>query len=212
MLIAVDRIEDHPENANRMNDALLGKLIAHLERSGHYPPLIVRPHPSQADRFQLIDGHHRLLALKRLGRPEANCEIWEVDDACVTELLLTLNRLHGEDDPFRRAALLGRLAASMPLEEMARRLPENAQRIRKLTALLDRPALAPPPPLVDLPQTVTFVMTARQRARLIDKLEAICKDRTRALLRLLKLDDAEPAQPQHANPADECGLENGSVA
>lgn len=188
MRIALDLLENHPGNANRMSQAMLDKLVAHIGRSGHYPPLIVRPHPGQSGRFQVLDGHHRLVALRRLSHHDAACEVWDVDDQQATELLLTLNRLHGEDDPFRRASLLERLRQSLDMSELAARLPEDAQRIQKLLALnAAPPALATPPDLGAMPHAVTFFLSASQRQRLFDKLKSIAPDRSGALITLLEL-------------------------
>ena len=58
-LISLNALDAHPDNANHMPAATLAKLITHIRDSGEYPPLIVRPHPKNADRFQILDGHHR---------------------------------------------------------------------------------------------------------------------------------------------------------
>ena len=36
-------LEPHPENSNRMPAHLMEKLKAHIERTGLYEPLVVRP-------------------------------------------------------------------------------------------------------------------------------------------------------------------------
>lgn len=189
-IIALDHLDSHPDNANRMTPALLEKLTAHVRQSGEYPPLIVRPHPASADRYQILDGHHRAEVLKRLGYEQARCEVWHVDDARASLLLLTLNRLHGEDDPHQRGALLEKLSRSMGLEQLARLVPEDTVRIGRLMALNhDPPPLAEPPPLERMPQAVTFFLTQVQRSRLFEHLELICRDRSEALIRLLALDE-----------------------
>ncbi len=186
--IALDLLDDHPDNANRMGGDLLAKLVAHIRDNGNYPPLIIRPHPQHAGRYQILDGHHRAKALHRLGRTEACCEIWEVDEAQTDLLLLTLNRLCGEDDPYRRGALLKRVSKLCGLTELAAKLPEDVQRIRKLIeAAQGPPSPLPPPDLASMPQAVTFFLTAGQRDRLFDRLKAVARDRSEALVVLLEL-------------------------
>ena len=186
--IALDLLDDHPDNANRMGEDLLAKLVAHIRDDGKYPPLIVRPHPQHAGRYQILDGHHRAKALHQLGRNEACCEIWDVDDGQTDLLLLTLNRLCGEDDPYRRGALLKRVAKLGDLKKLAAKLPENVQRIRKLIeATQAPPSPSPPPDLASMPQAVTFFLTAGQRDRLFDRLKAVTRDRSAALVALLEL-------------------------
>ncbi len=186
--IALDLLDDHPDNANRMGEELLAKLVAHIRDNGKYPPLIIRPHPQHAGRYQILDGHHRAKALHQLGRTEACCEIWDVDDGETDLLLLTLNRLCGVDDPYRRGALLKRVATLSGLKELAAKLPEDMQKIRKLIETTQAPpSPAPPPDLASMPQAVTFFLTAPQRDRLFDRLKAVARDRSEALVALLEL-------------------------
>src|SRR5262245_14781034 len=134
--IPLDQLDSHPDNANVMPAALFRKLVRHIETGGRYPPLIVRPAPDSSDvvqnvshdvshdhhrtpRYQILDGHHRAKALRQLGRESAECMVWDVDDEQADLLLLTLNRLHGEDDPQRRGALLERAARSLDLKSLA---------------------------------------------------------------------------------------------
>ena len=41
--LLLDALDSHPENANRMSADRLEKLKGHIERTGRYEPLIVRP-------------------------------------------------------------------------------------------------------------------------------------------------------------------------
>ncbi len=186
--LALDLLDAHPENANAMSPELLEKLIAHIRETGHCPPLIVRPHPEHQGRYQLLDGHHRAIALRKLNHTHAACEVWDVDDDQATMLLLTLNRLHGEDDPQQRGMLLKRLSQHMEIETLASKLPEDVDRINRLIALTSPPPLpAPPQALDDLPHAVTFFLTSAQRRSLFAKLRDIQPDRSAALVALLEL-------------------------
>lgn len=199
--IPLDLLDNHPDNANRMGDDLLGKLVAHIRDTGNYPPLIVRPHPQHAGRYQILDGHHRVKALHKLGRTEARCEIWEVDEAKSDLLLLTLNRLCGVDDPYRRGALLKRLADLTDLSELASKLPEDVHKIRKLIeATQAPPSPAPPPNLDSMPHAVTFFLTRPQRDRLFERLKSVARDRSQALIEILEL-SGQATECAHDCPA-----------
>jgi ParB family chromosome partitioning protein len=188
-LIPLAHLVPHPDNANRMPPRLMKKLIAHIGARGEYPPLIVRPHPLHADHFQILDGHHRAEALKRLNHDSANCEIWNVDDDRAALLLLTLNRLHGEDDPRKRGDLIARLNQSHDLKSLAKLLPDQAKAIGKLMQLtLPPPPPAPPPALDRMPHAVTFFLSLSQRDRLLARLDSISANRSTALVQLLDLD------------------------
>ena len=43
--VPIDRLEPHPENANRMSADRLEKLKGHIARTGRYEPIVVRPIP-----------------------------------------------------------------------------------------------------------------------------------------------------------------------
>jgi ParB-like chromosome segregation protein Spo0J len=150
--IAIEAIAPHPRNSNVMTEEALGKLQRHIDRTGRYEPLVVRPLGGEAGgaaQYQVLNGHHRLEVLRRLGRKTARCEVWEVDEREALLLLATLNRLEGRDDPMRRAALVAELAARSPGEDvvaLARFLPEDRAALERALALgreaLPRPVAA----------------------------------------------------------------------
>ncbi|PSH55900.1 plasmid partitioning protein RepB [Phyllobacterium endophyticum] len=57
-----DRLED-------IDTADFEELKASIEEHGQQVPILVRPHPQSADRYQVAYGHRRLAALQALGRP-----------------------------------------------------------------------------------------------------------------------------------------------
>ncbi len=133
--IGIGLILPHPENCNRMKTQALDKLRRHIERTGRYEPIVVRPHPTAARRFQVINGHHRLETLKTLGHKNAQCIVWDVDDEQTRLYLATLNRLSGEDVPERRSLLISSLLESCELEDLALLLPENRDQLAELERL-----------------------------------------------------------------------------
>jgi len=117
-----------------MTEEDLEKLARNIEQEGgRYPPLIVRGDPAVQGNYQLLDGHQRAKALRRLGHEEALCHVWECDDAMALRLA-TLNRLQGEDSPASRAQLLSELTLIVPTEELAMLLPESLEQINDMLA------------------------------------------------------------------------------
>jgi ParB family transcriptional regulator, chromosome partitioning protein len=133
--IAISRLVAHPANPNVMSDAMFRKLVRNIERTGLYEPIVVRPHPKKEGCFEIINGHTRVKALDRLGRKEADCVIWDVDDAQTEVLLATLNRLCGSDEPAKKIALLKELTKRMGTVELAKILPQTAKQIDRLINL-----------------------------------------------------------------------------
>jgi ParB/RepB/Spo0J family partition protein len=138
--IELSKIVAHPDNPNVMSDATFRKLVRNIERTGLYEPIVVRPHPKEKGRFQIINGHHRVKALERLGREEADCVIWDVDDEQTAVLLATLNRLAGSDVPAKKIELLKELTKRMATAQLAKLLPQTAKQIERLINLKLNPA------------------------------------------------------------------------
>ena len=135
--IPLAALRAHPANANRMAADRRAKLAANIVlQEGRYPPLIVRPHPTERDAFQVLDGHQRWAVLAELGHARATCYCWPCDDATALRLLATLNRLEGADVPVQRAALLQELQTLLPAADLATLLPEDAEAIADTIALL----------------------------------------------------------------------------
>jgi ParB-like chromosome segregation protein Spo0J len=171
--IPLDAIEPHPENSNRMPLPLLEKLKGHIQRTGRYEPLIVRPLNNDGC-YQILNGHHRARALRELGHTHARCDVWEVDDAEARLLLATLNRLEGRDDPSARALLVSRLAEGRSAEDLARLLPEPPDAVERLLRL----AQPPPGPLAPdalepIARPMTFFLSEEQHALVSEALREI---------------------------------------
>ena len=135
--IALDKLDFHPDNPNRMSKVNFGKLVRNIERSGRYEPLIVRPCPDKADYFQIINGHHRCHALAKLGYETADCIVWDIDDEETDVLLATLNRLGGSDELAKKLKLLKRLSKRTEANILARILPQTRSQIERLNSMLD---------------------------------------------------------------------------
>ena len=135
--VPLDDLVPHPLNSNVMSEDLREKLKAHIKRTRRYPFLVVRPF---GEKYQVLDGHHRVAILRELGHTEARCDVWDVDDREAKLLLATLNRLEGQDQPIRRAQLIHELLGEMGMEDLAGLLPESDRQLEDLHSLLEFPA------------------------------------------------------------------------
>ncbi len=184
-MVPLDDLVAHPLNSNVMPEEFQAKLKAHIKRTGRYPFLVVRPHPEEAGKYQVLDGHHRVAILRDLGHREARCDVWEVDDREAKLLLATLNRLQGQDLPIRRAQLLHELLGEMNVGDLAGLLPETDKQIEELHALLEFPAdeiaamLAERAELEErtLPVVLSFVVSHEQE-ELIESAVELASDGT----------------------------------
>ena len=202
--IELSRLVPHPMNSNRMPEDLFEKLCVEIGSSGRYPPVIVRAAPyacgARATRaeaaalvesrpYQILDGHHRVAALRKLGRGTARCVVWEADDAEALALLATLNRLQGRDDPRKRAALVKAIERSQPdlarAEAWLSRLPETRAELDRLASVLRAPEpLERPRALEEMPLAVHFFLMPADARRVEARLAAMGGTRAEALVRL----------------------------
>jgi ParB-like chromosome segregation protein Spo0J len=150
--IKLEKLVAHPDNPNRMSKDKFAKLLRNIERTGRYEPLVVRPCPQKSCKscekkspngdkrscFQIINGHHRLRALKELGYKTAEVVVWDLNDRDTDIMLATLNRLGGSDVLYKKLSLLKKLNQSAfrgHTAELAKLLPQTANQIKRLTEL-----------------------------------------------------------------------------
>ena len=133
--IGLDKLIAHPGNCNRMSETKFGKLLRHIERTGNYEPIIVRPHPKRRGCFEILNGHHRIRVLEKLGAACAECVIWEVGDSEALVLLATLNRLGGSDDVYKKSQLVAGLHQHFNSKDLVRMLAESRRSIERLKKL-----------------------------------------------------------------------------
>jgi ParB/RepB/Spo0J family partition protein len=177
--IPIDRFVPHPDNPNRMSKANFAKLVANIQRTGRYEPLVVRPCPpdqvgGRQGYFQIINGHHRWQALSQLGYKTADAVVWDIDDAQVNILLATLNRLGGTDILEKKLALLKKLNDQMPIKDLAKLLPQTAKQIERLTNL-KMPAV--PAQAGPFAVPMVFFLTSEQAEIVQDALFLACLPR-----------------------------------
>lgn len=175
--IALDKLDFHPDNPNRMSKVNFGKLVRNIERSGRYEPLIVRPCPGKADYFQIINGHHRCYALAKLGYKRADCIIWDIDDEETDILLATLNRLGGSDELAKKLKLLERLNKRIKAGKLAKLLPQTAKQIERLTNL-KRPSAPAQMNVKCFANPLVFFVNDKQQERIEKALSLVEEPKT----------------------------------
>ena len=179
-----------------MDEETLAKLRRHIERTGRYEPLTVRPHPSEEGKFQVLNGHNRLRVLREIGHESALCTVWNVDDDQTRLYLATLNRLAGKDVPERRTILLENLLESYEVDELTKLLPDSKKEMEELEQLIRKeiealPALdLPDQPELQIPVILNFMLDESEAREVNQALDMAIKvadenlSRSQALLEL----------------------------
>lgn len=104
--IPLDLLDDAPINANVLPDSKFRELKASIARIGFAVPIVAR---DKGDgRFEIIDGHHRVRAMREMGETHIPGVLLEEGEDPRT-VALALNRLRGETD----LAIASRMLAEM---------------------------------------------------------------------------------------------------
>jgi len=133
--ISLDRLTEHPMNANTMSEAAFRKLVRNIERTNFYEPFVVRRHSQKYGFYQIISGHQRARALRQLGYKKADCIIRDFDDEDAKLLLASLNRLTGKDKLEKKRELICRLSERVGAGELSKIIPYTKGQIEKLCSL-----------------------------------------------------------------------------
>ena len=177
---------DRPDRATVQPPRVRRTLAEQIARHGCYPPLIVRRHPSEAGKYEILDGHHRAEILRRLGHTSARCEVWPVGEDDAELAAATLNPLRGRQDARRAAARARRLVRHYGRDAAAARLGLTPRALRQRLLAGRRPRRREPPAL-DL-HAVVFHLPWADLDRLEQTLRAVgagTLPRGQALLRAI---------------------------
>lgn len=124
-------------NPNTCKQETMDKLAANLKKTGICPTLAVRPNPYEKGTYIIIDGFHRKLVLEQMGWETVPCQIFDVDEKMAGVLLSTMNRLRGEDSPYKRAQLLDELQKCFDVDDLLQWIPESKGELADLVSLLE---------------------------------------------------------------------------
>ena len=163
--LPLSNLHPHPDNANRMSKDKFAKLIRHIKHTGQYEPIVVRRHPLTDNAWQILNGRHRVRALKQLGSSYVDCVIFYADDEQARLYLLNLNRLCGRDNLYKKAKLIEQLCRTHSSRDLAKRLSDSKTTIEKLNALSQNQPL-PKADAAPVLLPMTFFVTADQHTLL----------------------------------------------
>lgn len=120
-VVSLDKLQPNPWNPNVMNSEMYRKELASIRKFGYVNPMLVR---ELAGGYQIIDGEHRLKALRQLGYEEAEVTIIEgLPDEEAKQLTIVLNETRGRADPEKLATLLRGLLEDVPKSDLLDVLP-----------------------------------------------------------------------------------------
>jgi len=195
--LALSDLTGRGDRASLLSTRAKAALADHISRLGCYPPLIVRPHPDRAGKYEILDGHHRAEVLRSLGEETARCEVWPVDSADADIAAATLNHLHGRPDAKGRARQVKRLVRSLGRDLAAARLGMTPAALRQQLAATQGPRRSEPAAGLDL-RAVVFHLSAEDEQHLRRALDDAGRrelGRAKALIRAVNRPSGRPGGP-----------------
>jgi ParB/RepB/Spo0J family partition protein len=114
------------------------RLLASLAEVGQQTPIVVVSAEGQTDRFVVIDGYKRIVALGQLGRDTVDAVIWPMSEAAAVLLDRSL-RLSEHETALEVGWLLAELERRFDygLDELARRFDRSVSWVSRRLALVE---------------------------------------------------------------------------
>ncbi len=131
--IDIGKLIAHPDAPSRMSQIMAKKLGCGISAVGHYESVIVRPF--DGGRYQILNGHSRVAALRALGRTKVCCDIWNIDDDAARLFVAACSSVRGTSVPELRVGLLFDLLERFSPAELGALLPESEAQLTRLLAL-----------------------------------------------------------------------------
>lgn len=140
--IPIDRIRPNPNQPRREFDERdLEDLAASIREKGVIQPLILRPHPTEPEAWEIVAGERRWRAAQRAGIHALPAVVRELDDTEVLELAIIENVQRADLNPLEEALgyrqLMDRFGHTQ--ERLGEALGKSRSHIANLLRLLTLP-------------------------------------------------------------------------
>ncbi|HET9948174.1 MAG TPA: ParB/RepB/Spo0J family partition protein [Longimicrobiales bacterium] len=123
------------------SDAELAELVESIRENGLLQPLVVRPAPGAAERYELVVGERRFRAVTRLGWEDVPVVVREADDETLLVLALVENLQREALNPIEEAEGYAALADRYALghAEIAKAVGKDRSTVANVLRLLKLP-------------------------------------------------------------------------
>ena len=140
--IPLGAVVPNPVQPRRVfTDVELENLTASIRENGLLQPLVVRPAPGTADRFELVAGERRYRALRRLDWSEVPVVVRDADDETLLVLALVENLQREALNPLEEAEGYESLAQRFDMKhaDIAKAVGKDRSTVANLVRLLKLP-------------------------------------------------------------------------
>lgn len=128
-----DQLLPNEWNPNKTTDRQQAAIGESLQTYGQVLELLVRPHPTEPDKFQIVDGEHRYNALSETVYVNV---IHDLSEADAKKLTIVLNETRGKADKVELAQLLADIQVDLG-DDLMLGLPYDNGELEELIKLAD---------------------------------------------------------------------------
>jgi len=113
-------------------------LAKDLKAWGQHKPILVRPHPTSSNKYQVVDGEHRVRALRKIGQALVRAEVHMLSDEEAFFRAMRINQLHGKPlEELEEACHINKMIAVFGYteEQVAKRFKKSQQWVSQRRSL-----------------------------------------------------------------------------
>jgi len=108
----------------QFSPSYIDDLAESIHREGQLKPVVVRLHPTEPNRYQVVDGEHRVRAIKRLGMITVRAEVRKLSEEEADFLAMQINLMHGKR--------LSQLEEALHIKKLTERYGYTQQKVAEL--------------------------------------------------------------------------------
>jgi ParB/RepB/Spo0J family partition protein len=115
----------------------IGELVTSLSTYGQFSPIRVRKHPTKRGLYQVIFGHRRLSAARKLGWATIDAELVEASDSEALAMAFAENECRKDFSDFEKGLILAKMHKdlSMSYEEIAKQIHRSVSFVSQHIAM-----------------------------------------------------------------------------
>jgi len=116
----------------------INTLAEDMKAWGQHKPILVRPHPTDPNKYQVVDGEHRVRALQRIGQALVRAEVHPLNDEEAFFRAMRINQLHGKPlEELEEACHINKMIAIFGYteEQIAKRFKKSQQWVSQRRSL-----------------------------------------------------------------------------
>lgn len=192
--ISINQIKENNWNPNEIDEFEFSILVKNIKdkKIGYTQPIEVRA--ISKDRYQVVDGAHRLRACKEAGLTEVECVISDYDDTQAKLQTLAKNKLRGTINIVKAANLIAELNKDITLDDIGGAVGFKKEELEDSIKLLQIPPnfeiglqeLVKKEEL-EAPMSLQFVVTKEQAEIIEQAVELVCNQEQTKRGRALEL-------------------------